>query len=148
MWNLEYWALESWILLKETRIQLRIAIRIQVPLTNTEVLVIRNAPHGIQNLWMSWIPLQGAKRWKTILNYNSSFSVLFFFSFETHQQRLWHASLIHNKTTSTVLWQGSGTDWSDFAVSKMNWWISMMMAFEKELLITPFLGALSPPSGS
>ena len=39
---------------------------------------------------MSLIPLQAAKRWKTILTDNSSFSVLFFFSFETHQQRLWH----------------------------------------------------------
>ena len=92
MWNLEYWALESGILLKETRIQLRIAIQ-NPSSTNkywNEVLVIRNPRRGIQNLWMSWIPLQGAKRWKTILTDNSSFSVLFFFSFETHQQRLWH----------------------------------------------------------
>ena len=92
MWNLEYWALESGILLKETRIQLRIAI--QNPSSTdkywNEVLVIRNPRRGIQNLWMSLIPLQAAKRWKTILTDNSSFSVLFFFSFETHQQRLWH----------------------------------------------------------
>ena len=81
MWNLEYWALESGILLKETRIQLRIAIQ-NPSSTNkywNEVLVIRNPRRGIQNLWMSWIPLQGAKRWKTILTDNSSFSVLFFF---------------------------------------------------------------------
>lgn len=49
MWNLEYWALESWILLKETRIPLRIAI--QNPRSTdkdwNEVLVIR--VHGVES---------------------------------------------------------------------------------------------------
>ena len=53
-----------------------------------EVLVIRNPRRGIQNLWMSLIPLQAAKRWKTILTDNSSFSVLFFFPWNSPAETL------------------------------------------------------------
>ena len=92
MWNLEYWALESGIPTEGNQNPTKDCnpeSKLKDKYWN-EVLVIRNPRRGIQNLWMSLIPLQAAKRWKTILTDNSSFSVLFFFSFETHQQRLWH----------------------------------------------------------
>ena len=43
----------------------------------------------------------------------------FFFPLKLTSRDFGIASLIHAKTTSTVPWQGSETDWSYFAVSKM-----------------------------
>ena len=51
--NVESWALESGIQLKESRILLMIGIRNPVP-------GIWNARRWIQNLTLSWIPLRGA----------------------------------------------------------------------------------------
>ena len=60
LWNLESWALESGIQLKESGILLKTGI--QNPGFNDKE--IRNPRRGVQNPRLSWIPLRGAKSWR------------------------------------------------------------------------------------